>query len=306
MSPGHILAVVLAAFGAVLFGLSAVHQHGAVLETMTGHRGVRQNLRALLKLVRRPDWLVGTVQGLAAGVIHVVALALAPITLVQPIGVLAVPVTVVASAVKEHRHPSRTQVVGALLSVGGIAILTVLLLTPKAEAVIVPHWGSIAVIVGVLIGATIVLAATGGKGPPLVRCVSLAGAAALLFGLNSVLIRLIGHLVRVGGVRADLPTFVIALLGLCIALPVGLWAMQSAYLRGSPHVVICCLTLIDPLAAVLGGRLMLHDGVAVSGLGLVLAGGCAVMASVGVVLLSLDYPEDAAQFPADAETAASR
>lgn len=306
MSSGHILAVVLAAVGAVLFGLSAVHQHGAVLETMTGHRGLQQNIRGLLRLVRRRDWLVGTAQGLAAGVVHVVALALAPITLVQPIGVLAVPVTVVASAVKQHRRPSRSQIAGALLSVGGIAILTVLLLAPEAEPVVVPSWGSLAVVAGLLIGITIVLAATGGKGPPLVRCVSLASAAALLFGLNSILIRLVGHLIRVGGVRADLPTLVVALIGLCAALPVGLWAMQSGYLSGSPHVVICCLTLIDPLAAVLGGRLLLHDGVAVSGFGLLLAGVCAVLASVGVVLLSLDYPEDAAQFPADSEIAGSR
>jgi len=162
------------------------------------------------------------------------------------------------------------------------------------------------VVAGLLIGVTVVLAATGGQGPPLVRCVSLAGSAALLFGLNAILIRLIGHLIQVGGVRADLPTCVVALLGLCAALPVGLWAMQAAYLSGSPHVVICCLTLIDPLAAVFGGRLMLHDGVAVSGPLLAMAGGCAVLASVGVVLLSRDYPEDAAQFPADAETAASR
>lgn len=73
--------------------------------------------------------------------------------------------------------------------------------------------------------------------------------------------------------------------------------MQSAYRFGSPQVVICCLTLIDPLTAVVGGRLLL-DGASVTGPTLAGAGTCAVtcavVAAVGVVLLARDYPADAA------------
>jgi len=300
MSTGHVVAVILAAVGATLFGLSAVHQHGAVLETMSGlGRNVRHVMAALLSLVRQPAWLVGTVQSLFAGVLHVIALALAPVTLVQPIGVLAVPVTVVASAIKERRRPSRPQVIGALLSVTGIAGLTVLLLAPERESVLVPGWGTIALLTGGLIGATGVLTFTGGAGPRFLRCVALASAGAVLFGLNSILIRLVGHLIRTGAVSLQLAVFTVAVVGVCVALPVGLWAMHAAYLSGTPHVVVCCLTLVDPLAAVLGGRILLHEGAGLSGPVLAGALGCAAVAAVGVLLLSSNYVDEVSSSEAE-------
>lgn len=306
MSSSHVLAVILAAVGATLFGLSAVHQHGAVLETMSGlGRNVRHVAAALLNLVRQPAWLIGTVQSLVAGVIHVIALALAPVTLVQPIGVLAVPATVVASAIKERRRPSRPQVAGSLLSVAGIVCLTVLLLAPERESVLVPGWGTIAVLTGGLIGATGLLAFTGGgAGPRSVRCVALASAGAVLFGLNSILIRLVGHLVRVGEVSLQRPVLTVAVIGVVVALPVGLWAMHAAYLSGTPHVVVCCLTLVDPLAAVLGGRILLHEGAGLAGPALAAAIGAAALAAAGVLLLSLNYVDEVD--PLDAELTSTR
>lgn len=40
-------------------------------------------------LLRQPAWLYGALQATLAGASHIVALVLAPITLVQPVGVLA-------------------------------------------------------------------------------------------------------------------------------------------------------------------------------------------------------------------------
>lgn len=293
MNGAHALAVALATVGAVLFGLAAIRQHGAVLDTMTGSRqGLRQNLRAFGRLVRQPTWLIGTLQGIVAGGLHVVALALAPITLVQPLGVLAVPVTVVASSLTCRQRPSRAQVWGSVLSVGGIALLTVLLLTPATQPVVLPAWGLLALTGGVSVGATVLAIATGARSPRLLRCVVLAGAAAVLFGLNSILIRILGHVLSTGRATTDLPVLVTAAVVLAVALPVGVWAMQSAYLTGSPHVVICCLTLLDPVTAVVGGWLLVDDGVAVTGWQLPLAVGCALLAAAGVVLLSREYPAD--------------
>ncbi len=293
LTTGHGLAVALAAVGAVLFGLAAVRQHGAVQDTMTaGRTSLRENLRGIWRLVRQPAWLLGLVQGAVAGGLHIVALALAPITLVQPVGVLAVPVTVVATAVRARRRPRAAQVLGSIASVAGVAALTVLLLTPAATAVVLPHWGVVAGTAVIAAGFGVLVIMSGFGRSPLLRCVLLATAAAMLFGVNSIFIRLIGHIVRTNLLAAELPVLVAAALGLAIVVPVGLWSMQSAYLAGSPQVVICCLTLIDPVTAVLGGRLMLHDGLTVSTMTLLLAGGCALVAAAGVVLLSREYPVD--------------
>ena len=96
------VAVLLATVGAVLFGLAAVRQHGAVRAGAEATEDGRHGARAMLRLVRDRSWLAGAVQAVVAGGTHVVALALAPITLVQPVGVIAVPVTVVASALRSE------------------------------------------------------------------------------------------------------------------------------------------------------------------------------------------------------------
>jgi hypothetical protein len=130
-------------------------------------------------------------------------------------------------------------------------------------------------------------------GSALLRCVTLAALAAVLFGLVSILIRMAGHLLSTGQGVAELPLLLVSLLGTAVALPVGLWAMQTAYLSGSAHVVLCCLTLVDPLTAVGGGQLLLHDGVALTGPLLLGAAGCAALAAWGVVLLAREYPAEA-------------
>ena len=124
--------------------------------------------------------------------------------------------------------------------------------------------------------------------PALLGCVGRAVVAAVLFGLVPVLVRTLGEIVRS---PAAVPgaLLVTALVGVAVALRVGVWAMRSAYLLGAPQVVTCCLTLVDPLTAVVGGRTLLHDGAALTGPTLAAAAGCALAAAVGVVLLTRDH-----------------
>ena len=300
MSTAHVVAVLLATVGAVLFGLGAVKQHGAVRAGAEASVDRQQGARRLLRLLKDRTWLAGAVQAAVAGGTHVVALTLAPITLVQPVGVIAVPVTVVASAWKTGRRPSATQVVGSVLGVAGIAALTVLLLSPAAQPVELPRWGVLTGTVLALVASTaLVVAVPVAAGRPRARVLALATLAALLFGLNSVLLKVIGEAVRGGLAAADRPALLVAVAGIAASLPVGLWAMQAAYLHGSPQVVICCLTLADPLTAVIGGYLLLGDGVDAGTATLLAAIACSLVAAAGVVVLSKEYPgEVAPQEPA--------
>jgi hypothetical protein len=242
------------------------------------------------------------VQAGVGGALHVVALALAPITLVQPVGVLAVPVTVVVSALARRRRPARAQVLGTLLSVAGVAALTVVLLLPAAEPGVLPAWRTLAGGTGVVLvgGGAVAFLLGRGWAPGLLRCVSRAVVAATFFGLNSVLIRTLGEVVATAPGEAT-GLVVTSLLGLALALPLGVWAMQSAYLFGSPQVVICCLTLVDPLSAVVGGRVLLQDGATITGSIFVAALVCALAAAAGVVLLARDYPVERRAAPPVAE-----
>jgi drug/metabolite transporter (DMT)-like permease len=312
-SPYTVLAVVLAALGALFYGLASVRQHRVVRASVpSGRMSLRARLAAGLQLVRQPAWLWGAVQLTLGGALHVAALALAPITLVQPIGVLAVPVTVVASAVGLRRRPSRAQVWGTVLSVAGVAALSVVLLLPPhgrpalppphpPHPPVLPLWGTLALGVGaVLVGSAVVaLVLFGPRVPTMLRCVSRALVAAVLFGLNAVLIRALGQVLTGPPGPGPVPPVpvalvVTALVGIAVVLPLGIWATQSAYLYGSPQVVTCCLILIDPLAAVVGGRVLLHDGAPIAGPTLAAAVACSLLATVGVVLLARDHPGDLA------------
>jgi hypothetical protein len=304
----NVLAIALAALGALFFGLASVRQHRAVRASVSTARAtVREQVVSALRLVRQPSWLLGAGQATLGGALHVVALAFGPITLVQPVGVLAVPVTVLASAITHRRRPSRPQVWGTVLSVAGVAALTVVLLLPASRPASLPAWSTLAVGVGsVLVGGVAIALLLGGAwAPALLRCVSRSVVAAVFFGLNSVMIRAIGEVARGASTNDPTALVVTSLVGIAVALPLGVWAMQSAYLFGSPQVVICCLTLVDPLAAVVGGRSLLQDGAQITGPTLAAAAVCALVATAGVVLLARDYPAEAGPEPASAEVTAT-
>lgn len=282
----HVVAVGLAVAAAVLFGLAAVRQHGvAQASTSSLGRGLRGEVSGLLRLVRTPSWLIGAAQGLTGGGLHIIALALAPIAVVQPIGVLAVPVTVVASAVRHQRRPSPPQLAGALVSVISIAVLTLLLLTPGAADATVPSLARLVVTVTLVLAATVGLGTIARVGAPLVRCVCLAIVAAVLFGLTSAIIQLITRIV------ADTPgahrsVLIAAAASLVLTIPTGIWALQTAYTAGTAQVVICCTTLIDPVTAVVGGAWLLRERYPLDPIAIVGVICCAGLTAVAVVLLS--------------------
>ncbi len=314
-STSTVLAIALAALGALFYGLASVRQHRVVrASVLAGRLTLRERLASGWQLVREPAWLVGAVQLGLGGAFHVAALALAPITLVQPVGVLAVPVTVVATAISLRRRPSRAQTWGTVLSVVGVAALSLVLLVPAVRPATLPPWGTLAIgMAAVLAGCAVVaLLCFGAWAPRLLRCVSRAVVAAVLYGMNAVMIRALGQVVHGPPRPPHLPVpplpvpphgpppgvpvalVVTALVGIALVLPLGIWATQSAYLFGSPQVVTCCLILVDPLAAVIGGRALLHDGAAFTGPTLAAAVACSLVATVGVVLLARDHPGDLA------------
>ncbi|MCW2809629.1 MAG: integral rane protein, partial [Friedmanniella sp.] len=296
---GHpVLAVVLAAAGAVLFGFAAIRQHGIVDSSARGE-GRRSLSRSMVReVVRHPDWLLGAAQGVAAIVLHTVALAFGPISLIQPVGVLAVPVTVAAESVRARRRPTRSAVLGAALSVLGIIALTLVLLAPEsAVTVTVPGLRLVLVTVAVTLLLSLAVTALTRRASLPVRCTTLALTAATLFGLTSPLLRVIGHLVASGAAHGHLLLIAANVAGIALAAPLGMWLMQTAYVAGSPQVVICCLTLGDPVVAVAVGRLLLAEGAGLSVVTVVVALGCGLVAAVGVLLLSRSYPHDAVPSP---------
>jgi hypothetical protein len=303
---GSGLAITLAAVGAFCFAGAAVLQHRAVTASTprlpagrhSAHGRNRGSysvlsLDGLLAAFRRPGWLLGLALAGGGTLLHAAALVLAPLSVVQPVGVLAVPVAVLLTAVRTGRTPGGGVLVAAAVCVVGVGLF-VGLAAGTAVSGSAPGAATLAagLVVAVVVAA---LAAVGFDHSGWVRCVSFAAAGAVAFGLVSTLLRAVARNV-VGDLGALLDLDVLATVaGLVTAVLVGGWLVQQAFASGPPEVVTACLTVIDPIVAVLLGATLLGEGVATPTHTWLLMIAVAAVAAAGVVALARHHPEAAAR-----------
>ena len=118
-----VMGLVLALGSTVLISFSYLREHGAVegLPALS----LRRPLRSARLLLNSRAWLLGFAMESAGFGLYVVALALAPLALVQSVAAGGVGVLAVASARVAHRRLTHREVMGASLAVGGLVLLAV-------------------------------------------------------------------------------------------------------------------------------------------------------------------------------------
>ncbi|MGH3568453.1 MAG: hypothetical protein ACRDRH_20985 [Pseudonocardia sp.] len=280
------VAIALAVVGAVCFAGAAVLQHRAV-DAVTGPGpGDALTLRGLRSLVRRPGWLAGfALAGGGAG-LHAAALVLAPLSVVQPIGVLAVPFAVLLVVQRTRRRPAGTVLAGVALSVTGVVAFVAVTARTAVHAP-VPD-GATLVATASATALVLVLAVIGALGSGWMRSVACATAGAVAFGLVSALLRALSlHLAdqRVTGGFAG-PEVIATATGVGVALLVGGWLVQQGFAAGPPEGVIACLTVVDPIVAVVLGAVLLGEGAATPVDTALLLAACTAAAVTGVLMLT--------------------
>lgn len=280
------LAVVLAALAACGYAFGARLQHSAVHATI-GAEGF--GVRSQLQLVRNPRWLGGLCCLGSGALLHALSLGLAPLSVVQPIGVLALPLTVLLN-VRERgmsvHDLHRSAVFAVVASTGGVAAF-VLLAVRSATATPVSQEAATTAI-QLVAGAVLVLGAVGILSRGRNRCVAYAAGCAVAYGLVSLLMRAVSQQVT-SWELAEIS--VRPLIGIVSAMVIGGWLLQHAYASGPPDLVVACLTVIDPLVAVGLGIGLLGEADKV---GVWTASGealCAAIACAGVFALARYHPE---------------
>jgi hypothetical protein len=294
--PAPALAVLLAVLAAAGFAGAAVLQHRAVA-VESGPAGADPgrslSLRGLRAVARRPGWLAGLALAGGGTALHAVALVLAPLSVVQPVGVLAVPIAVLMTAVGTGRPPARGVLAGVAISVVGVAAFVG---TAVDTAVGTPAAGGTTLRAGLVVaGLVLVLAGVGLAGPGRVRCVARATAGAAAFGLVSALVRAVSQSVAGGGTALVDPAVPAAVAGIGAAVLVGGWLVQQAFACGPPEVVVGCLTVVDPIVAVGLGVVLLGEGAATPPGSRLLLLTAAVVAAGGVLALARHHPDAAAR-----------
>ncbi|MEU5694812.1 glycosyltransferase [Actinosynnema sp. NPDC020468] len=250
-------AIGLAVLAACCFAASTHLQH----RTVTEHGAVRVG-----RLLRTRAWWLGTaLAGLGASA-HVLALTLAPLAVVQPIGVLSLVLTTLLGG-----HSRRA----ALAVAVGVAGFVALAATSTQSA------GVDVTRVQPVVLAALVLGALGLRLTGRARCLALAAAAAVQFGLGSALIR--------AAVLTDAPLLAVEAVALILA---GGWLAHQAYASGPPAVVIGAVTVLDPLTAVAVGAGFYGEATGPAQLA------CAVVAVAGVLALTRSWPAPWTPHPA--------
>lgn len=287
----RLLAISLAAFGAIAMSLGAQLQNDAVGLQQKAQRqrsSIKSalNLRQLLGVMKRPRWLAGTVLLGFATLLQLTALGLAPLIVVQPVGVIALVVTSVLNARITKNKLNRATLIAISACTLGIAGFVVAASLAATEPQIDDNKlrQVLAVLVAILIFFAIAFLRYGKRFNALTYIVG----TGVLYGFVATLAKVV--IARIEQAHFEwLTVFCAAALGVAMAL--GGWFVQNAYASGPPDLVIAGLTVIDPLVAVVIGVAILGEMDGVSAwyyLAFVMCGGLAI---TGVFLLSKVHPE---------------
>jgi drug/metabolite transporter (DMT)-like permease len=284
------LAVLLATLASISFACGASAQHVGIDRTLGPKSPDRHmGLSHILVLLRTPVWLGGLALVAFGACIHITAVYLAPITVVQPIGILAVIWSVLISARLTHTTPTRTMWLAVTGSVVGIVIFTLLSTRYAAPARAASLHGMV-VTTGVVWAVALLIAGLGLIGPRWTRSLAWSWSGAVLYGLGTGYMKIMTVVLRNGQTFTG-PEFWVALAGLALAYGIGGWFIQQGYASGPAEVVVGSMTTIDPLAAVLVGLVVLGEGALITpavGIGMALAG---ALAAGGVAVLSRFHPD---------------
>lgn len=280
------LAVALTVLSTLFLAVAATMQHYAVGEKTVEKSMLKSS--ELLSLLKSPRWLLGLVLSGVGALIQVVALLLAPVTVVQPIGVLAVPWTILL-ATRIHRHRINSMMwLATFLTIVGTAAFALVAIRTAADH---PSLNDGKITVGVLAGFAIAggLALLGAKGPVLWRCFFWSAAGAFIYGLEAGIVKALGEYTATRDWLGS-TTFWFLVVMLVIGMLTATALVQQGYASGPAEIVVGAINTSAPVAAVLFGVVVLGEGINMTPYSVVAMLVAAAIAISGVVMLSRFHP----------------
>jgi drug/metabolite transporter (DMT)-like permease len=280
-----ILAALCSAF-CLAFG---AHFQSQAVRSAVG--GLDLTIKNVGKLASNKRWMSGLgLMGLGMA-LNVFALASAPLTVVQPIGAIALVITAMVNAKETDltmNRPTVFAIISCMIGSVGFVLLAVTVTNgnqsvSEAEAHLIEM--ILAVVVGIVGLATIFFHKKLGAFFYIL-------SAGVLFGFVAVLVRTIAIAVLGLGDSSFMQLPWLAGLAVVVAGLLGSYFVQKAYSKGPPDLVIAGLTVIDPIVGIaigigILGELRPDVPMVVTVLMLV----AAILAIVGVTALSRHHPD---------------
>lgn len=282
------LAVLCAVAGAFFLAFGAQRQ-GSAVKNNTG--GLALGGSGFMRLLTNPRWVFGLLLLGAGTALNVVALTLGTLTVVQPIGAIALVITTIVNSREEGLRLNRATVVSIVACVGGSAMFVLMAVNVVREnthvtidqeltvvlllAVVVAFFGTVLALFRRHLKSFFYIMGSG-----------------MLFGFVAVLTRIISKQIFDPNGLFLLNVQWYSVVAIAAAGGLGSWFVQSAYASGPPDLVIAGLTVVDPIVGVAIGIIILGElrdnvppVVAIS------MAGAALVAIVGVIALSRHHPD---------------
>ncbi|GAA4822922.1 DMT family transporter [Actinomycetospora corticicola] len=236
----------------------------------------------LLALLRRPAWLGGIGAHVVGFALQAVALALAPITVVQPVLVVELPFTLLLGALALGTPLGRRAWLSVGVMAGGVALFLASLETDEGgpQTATTGGWLVGTAVVVVVLGILTVL---GRAGRGRRRALWFGIAAGVMYGFNAALLAGLGpaYAQGLGGVLTAWQTY-----GVLVGGTVSFLYLQQALQAGDLIWAQPGITLANPVVAVTWGLTVFGERVALDLRLIGLVGGVLAIAA-GTVGLSL-------------------
>ncbi|MFG2373885.1 DMT family transporter [Streptomyces sp. NPDC048504] len=247
--------------------------------------------------LRRPSWWAAVALNGTGGLLHVVALAYGPLSLVQPLGALTIVFALPMAALFVGRKAGSTAWRGAIMATIGLAGLLSLVGTSDGQSLSTAQRVSVAVFTGAVV-VTLMIAGRAAHRHPAVRSVLLATASGIAFGMSSVFTKAVTVDWDNGAVSAtDIP-----FLGVIAVFAVaGLMLSQASYRGAGLAAPLAVLTVVNPVVAAAVGITMFGETFRYGTTGTLLALSAGVVAAGGLILLTTERLEKSV--PADTTAA---
>ncbi len=267
----------LALVAAVCFGTASVLQHQGANQV---RRRFPLNPGLLIDVARQPLWLLGILAEVAGVALHMVAVNLGALSVVQPLLTVGLVVALPLQAVL-GRPVSRRSLLAATLTVAGLAVF--LAVQPTVESrdpQRITDW-----LPGFALVAMVALAALGialawrGR----VRPLGLGAAAGAMFALSAALVKTWGEILGAGGIPALATSWELwTALGFGL---VGALLSQAAFQSGPLGGSLAAMMVVDPIIGVSLGSIVFGEAFSTGPMAAVQAAGLALTLS-GVWLLA--------------------
>ncbi|MFE1438630.1 DMT family transporter [Streptomyces sp. NPDC058739] len=267
------LSVLLSFVSAVAYAGGAIVQE-RVAETSPGEQYAP---------VRRPVWWAAVALNSLGGLLHVVALAFGPLSLVQPLGALTIVFALPMAALFVGRKAGATAWRGAIMATVGLAGLLSLVGASGAHSLSGPERVGAFVVTGGVVAA-LMAAGRAAHRHLAVRAMLLATASGIAFGMSSVFTKTVAVDWTGGVALSDVPS----LGAIAVLATAGLLLSQASYRGAGLAAPLATLTVVNPVVAAAVGITMFGETFRYGTTGTVLALSCGVVAAGGLILLTTE------------------